>query len=139
MRTAVVAALLLIVPGIAFSLSASQNKDAARGAGVSPFACNGSALTPEERTKHFDQMGPKLISLRKGVRELADGYEFEFPSDPATYRTLVNWVADERLCCPFFDLDVRAEREGGPLTLRVTGREGVKAFIQVDGADWLKK
>jgi len=36
------------------------------------------------------------------------------------------------LCCPFFDIDLRVEKEGGPLWLRLTGREGVKQFIKAD-------
>ena len=105
----------------------------------SPFACNVSALSPAERTRHFDELGPKLRALRTAVRELPDGYELEFPADAPTYRLLTEWAAGERLCCPFFDVDVRSDREGGPLRLRLTGREGVKRFIEADGAEWVKK
>ena len=140
------AAALFLAGGIVLPLFGSQGKAAAGPAGSavegqneSPLACNVTALTPKERTRHFDELGPKLRSLRKGVRELADGYEFEFPSDAATYRLLIEWAAGERVCCPFFDVDVRSTREGGPLLLRLTGRDGVKEFIEVDGAAWLKK
>jgi len=34
---------------------------------------------------------------------------------------------------------VRMEREGGPLLLRVTGREGVKDFIKMDGREWIRQ
>jgi hypothetical protein len=96
------------------------------------------ALTPEIRKRHFEELGPKLIGLRKSVRELADGYEFEFPADEKTYQFLTEWVMQERLCCPFFDLNVRLDREGGPLWLRVTGREGTKDFIRADAAAWIR-
>lgn len=33
-------------------------------------------------------------------------------------------------CCPFFDFDLIVEREGGSMWFRLTGREGVKAFIR---------
>ena len=105
----------------------------------SPFACDRMALTPEVRKRHFEELGPALISLRKSVRELPDGFEFEFPKDEKTYQLLTEWAFQERLCCPFFDLDVRMEREGGPLLLRVTGREGVKDFIKVDGREWIRQ
>ena len=49
------------------------------------------------------------------------------------------WVAGERLCCPFFDIDVHVEREGGSLWLRLTGREGVKQFIRADFVGWMPK
>src|SRR5438477_10673777 len=71
----------------------------------SPFACDRMALTPEVRKRHFEELGPALISLRKSVRELPDGFEFEFPADEKTYQLLTEWAFQERLCCPFFDLD----------------------------------
>jgi hypothetical protein len=73
------------------------------------------------------------------VRELPDGYACEYPGDPATYRLITEWAAGERLCCPFFDVDVHSQREGGSVWVRVTGREGVKDFIKVEGAEWVKK
>jgi hypothetical protein len=105
----------------------------------SPFACNRFALTSAERTRHFQELGPKLRDLRKSVRELDNGYEFEFPSDPATYALLTEWMIQERACCPFFDIALRLDREGGPLWLRLSGRPGTKDFIKVDGADWVKQ
>jgi hypothetical protein len=44
----------------------------------------------------------------------------------------------ERLCCPFFEISLRFERDGGPLWLRLTGREGIKDFIKAEGAAWVK-
>ncbi len=105
----------------------------------SPFACNRLALTPEQRKRHFDELGPKLRSLKKSVQELPNGYEFEFPADPDTVQLVAEWAAGERACCPFFDIDMRLQREGGPLWLALTGREGVKQFIQADGAAWTKR
>src|SRR5437867_7798373 len=105
----------------------------------SPFACDRLALGPKERKRHFDELGPTLRKLKISVRELADGYEFEFPADPKTFQLLAEWVAGERLCCPFFDIEMRAERGGGPLWMRLTGRDGTKQFIQADAPDWIKE
>lgn len=99
---------------------------------VSPFACDRMALDPAARTRHFDELGPMLRKVRKMTRELPDGYEFEFPSDSKTYALLNEWAEGERLCCPFFDIAIRAEREGGAIWLRLTGRDGTKQFIQSD-------
>jgi hypothetical protein len=103
----------------------------------SPFACNRLALTAEQRKRHFDELSPKLLSIKKSVRELSNGYEFEFPSDTSTFQLVAEWVIGERACCPFFDFDMRLEREGGSLWLTLTGRDGVKQFIQADGAAWI--
>jgi hypothetical protein len=103
----------------------------------SPFACDIKALTPEQRRRHFEELGPKLMSLKKSVRELPDGYEFEFPADSDTFALVTEWSIQERACCPFFDIDIRLERDGGPLWLRLTGREGTKDFIKSEAAAWL--
>jgi hypothetical protein len=129
---------------LAFSQSASQLTSAAPASGVaaanheSPFACDRSALNAEQRKRHFEVLGPRLRSLKKGVRELADGYEFEFAGDPATFQLVAEWTAGEHLCCPFFDIDLRLGREAGALWLRLSGREGVKQFIKADLSRWFK-
>jgi hypothetical protein len=97
---------------------------------VSPFACNAFALSPEIRKRHFEELGPALLKLKKSTRELPDGYEFELSADNKTYQLLTEWAFQERLCCPFFDIDLRFDRENGPLWLRLTGRPGTKEFIR---------
>jgi hypothetical protein len=106
---------------------------------TSSFRLRSTALNIEQRKRHFDELGPQLRSLAKGVRELADGYEFEFPADPATFQLVAEWAAGEHLCCPFFDIDLRLEREHGAFWLRLTGREGVKQFIKADFGRWFKQ
>ena len=96
----------------------------------SPFACNAFALSPEVRKRHFEELGPALLKLKKGIRELPDGYELEFLADSKSYQLLTEWAFQERLCCPFFDIDLRFDRENGPLWLRLTGRPGTKEFIK---------
>src|SRR5215471_1350088 len=118
--------------------SAQQNKFAETGKGESPFACDTLALTPEIRRRHFEVLGPKLVSLRTAVRELPNGYEFEFPNNLETYQILSEWAFQESQCCPFFDLNVRLDREHGALVMSATGREGTKAFIQADAARWIQ-
>lgn len=105
----------------------------------SPFACNRLALTSEQRKRHFDELGAKLRSIRKSVRELPNGYEFEFPADTNMFQLVWEWAIGERACCPFFDIDIRLEREGGSLWLGLTGRDGVKQFIQADGASSIRQ
>src|SRR5882724_8100380 len=78
---------------------------------VSPFACNAFALSPEVRKRHFEELGPALLKLKKSTRELPGGYEFELPADNKTYQLLTEWAFQERLCCPFFDIELRLDRE----------------------------
>src|SRR5215510_6500200 len=92
----------------------------------SPLACDRLALSPEARTRHFDELVPQLLAANTGVRELPNGYAFQFPADAKTIQLLAQWAAGEHLCCPFFEIDIRIESEGGPLWLTLTGRDGVK-------------
>jgi hypothetical protein len=103
-----------------------------------PLACDRSALTPEERKRHFNELGPAVRARKKSVRELPNGFAFEFPADRATFLLVSEWAAGEHLCCPFFDIDLRWEPNGGPLWLSLTGRDGVKQFMQAEGSVWLK-
>jgi hypothetical protein len=97
-----------------------------------PFRLQRLALSLEIRKRHFEEIGPALLKLKKRTRELPDGYEFEFRADNKTYQLLMEWTFQERLCCPFFDIDLRFDRENGPLWLRLTGRPGTKAFIKME-------
>ena len=145
MRIIIVSAIAAVMLGgillsqLAFptSTAAQQSELAKTAKKESPFACNRLGLASEQRKRHFEVLGPLLRARKKGVRELPDGFEFEFPSDPATFQLLAEWAGGEHLCCPFFDIDLRLEREDGALLLRLTGRDGVKQFIEADGAAWL--
>jgi hypothetical protein len=140
--------IVSIAIGLAFALSptvvtarASADKPEAGNSTVtqSPFACDRLALDPEARRRHFEELGPALGALKERVRELSNGYEFRFPSDPKTIAMAAEWAAGERLCCPFFDIELRMEREGGPFWMRLTGRKGTKEFIKADAAAWIKQ
>jgi hypothetical protein len=110
--TTLFAVLLTTVIGLSESVGA-QGSLAETKRSESPFACNRLALTPEQRKRHFDELGPKLRSLKKSVRELPNGYEFEFSPDSNTVQLVAEWAVGERACCPFFDIDMRLVREGG--------------------------
>ena len=62
----------------------------------SPFACNAFALSPKTRKRHFEELGPALLKLKKSTRELPDGYEFELPADKETYQLSTEWAFQER-------------------------------------------
>ena len=122
-----ISAIAVVAPAISASAESPAQTEH-----VSPLACNAFALSPEARKRHFEEVGPALLKLKKSTRELPDGYEFELPADKATWQLLTEWVIDERLCCPFLDIELRLGREGGPLWLRLTGRSGTKEFIKED-------
>ena len=127
--------LFFLVSGV--SVAARSQGQTAPTAFESRFACDRLALDPVARKRHFDELAPALAAADRSHRELPDGFEFEFPPDAATVQRVLEFAAGERLCCPFFDIVVRMERERGSVWLRLTGGEGVKQFIKADFARWL--
>jgi hypothetical protein len=95
------------------------------------FYCNIKALQPAERARHHE-LTEKLISVRKEVVETEKGYEFQYSPAEVSLAELAEWVVAEAKCCPFFDFHIDLEREGALLCLRLTGQEGIKAFIRAE-------
>jgi hypothetical protein len=104
---------------------------------AAPFACNLSALSAEQRLQH-SQLAALLRAALVAVRELPDGYEFEFVFDAQTYQALAQITPLEHACCPFFSIALRLE-PGGELLWQLTGREGVKQFLRAEFAGWFKQ
>jgi hypothetical protein len=97
----------------------------------SRFYCNIKALTAEERA-HHKQLSQKLTAARKEIVETEKGYEFQYSPADISLAELADWVGTESKCCPFFDFHIDVEREGKLLCLRLTGEEGIKAFIRAE-------
>lgn len=133
--------LLLALPGAAVGLllqteSVAMNQQSTstqqKKSDAKPlFACNMLALDKEARKRHIEVM-KQLHAATKEVRELSDAYAFRFASDQATLMLVSEFVARERLCCPFFTFEMVVEPEAGPLWLRLKGPEGVKEFIKAE-------
>ncbi|HKO61600.1 MAG TPA: hypothetical protein VJV03_10605 [Pyrinomonadaceae bacterium] len=102
----------------------------------SPFACDMTAIAPQERGAHLATI-EKLFRSVKSIRELSDGYSFQLPNESETLMTAAQFISLECLCCPFFDFGLEVEREGRKLWLTLSGREGVKPFILAEIGDHL--
>jgi hypothetical protein len=95
------------------------------------FYCNVKVLTPAGRAQQ-KLLTQKLIASRTRILEIATGYEFMFHPADVSVAELANWVTTEAKCCPFFDFHIDLEIEGTQACLRLTGDEGIKAFIQTE-------
>lgn len=104
----------------------------------SPIACDMSVLTVPERVAHL-ATSRELFTKVQAIEELADGYEFRLGDDPDAIVKVAEFVALEKRCCPFLNFTIEVEAEGGPMTLRLTGREGVKAFVREEISGLLGK
>lgn len=93
------------------------------------IACTIGALDAREQARRRD-LAARMRAATRQMRELPDGYAFRYPVD--LYLAIAEFIALERRCCPFFRFVLEVEPDGGPLWLRLTGRPGVKAFIQTE-------
>lgn len=97
----------------------------------SKFYCNIKALTPAERA-HHKHLTDWLISVRRATVETDKGYEFQFSPTDVSLAELADWAVAESKCCPFFDFHLDLEQTGTLLCLRLTGGDGIKAFIRTE-------
>ena len=99
----------------------------------SPIACDMSVLSPAQREAHL-KTSRALFSTIKQIEELPDGYGFRLAGPDVIVQT-AEFIELEKLCCPFLNFALEVEAENGSVWLRLTGREGVKAFIreEIDG------
>jgi len=106
------------------------------------LACDMTAIPLTERETHLNTSRILFSDIKK-IRELPDGYEFRLEDDARVLLKATEFISLEKLCCPFLAFRLDIDAEGGPVKLRLTGREGVKAFIreEIDGllglvVDW---
>jgi hypothetical protein len=93
------------------------------------IACDLTAIDASERDQHFLTV-EQLFAAVQYSDELPDGYAFRLPAERLL--DAAHFIANERLCCPFFTFALHLEPNGGPLWLRLTGSAEVKQFIQAE-------
>src|SRR5690242_3726437 len=95
-----------------------------------PLACDLMAIPAQEREAHELLAKQLFFEVVPERHELTDGYAFRFRADQ--YPLLAEFIASERLCCPFFHFTLEVTPAQGPLWLRLMGGEGVKEFIEAE-------
>lgn len=98
------------------------------------FACNLNAIPAEQRDAHI-ALARELFGAVLQMEELLFGYGFRLPNDAAFLTKTAEFIANERLCCPFFGFDLRLEPNNGALWLHITGSDGIKPFILAEFGD----
>jgi hypothetical protein len=95
-----------------------------------PIACNLTAIPDAERPRYF-ALRSEILAAVTSVTELPDGYSLHLPEGRTPLVALAEWIAFERVCCPFlrFRLSVDAE---SPLRLDLLGDDGVKDFLRAE-------
>jgi hypothetical protein len=94
-----------------------------------PLACDMSAIPPAERPEH-QRATRRLVMSAKEIQEGPDGFGFRL--SPDDYETAVQFVARERLCCPFLRFVIEVTPERGGVWLQVHGPPGAAAFLRIE-------
>ena len=94
-----------------------------------PLACEPSALTDEQWERHRELYW-RLRADVEEVRELEDGYAFRHSADGDVLLAIAQFVANERMCCPFFEFEISVGRGGGPVWLRMSGEGEAKRVLE---------
>jgi hypothetical protein len=97
---------------------------------LTSFACDMTAIPAEKRGAHHALIRRLMTEAVEEISELPDGLAFRFPAKE--YDAVAEFVGRERLCCPFLTFALAIAPERGPLTLRLTGADGVKDFIRAE-------
>jgi hypothetical protein len=98
---------------------------------VTGLACDLTALTAHERLEQAETSRRLRVTLT-GIDELADGYAVSLPATGEAIALAARFIDYERRCCPFIQFNLDVVPNGGPVRLRLTGRDGVKQFIQTE-------
>lgn len=94
-----------------------------------PIACDLAALSPEQRVRERALL-LEFKGMVRGAQETDQGYNLAVPADPLVLSRLAEFLALERLCCPFLSFHLSIPAVRGPITLQIEGPPGAKAFLQ---------
>ena len=108
-----------------------MNGEAAPERSEVPVACGRAALTAEQQERQRS-LYRRLREDVWEVKELEEGYAFRHSPDGEILLAIAEFVANERLCCPFLDFALTIERDGGPVWLRMTGKGEAKHVLEAE-------
>lgn len=73
-----------------------------------------------------------IASLKKQIlekKDLKNGYTYKFKGTDSIVDELAEFVKTERLCCDFFDFELKVAGDASSAWLTITGPKGAKDFI----------
>lgn len=94
------------------------------------IACNPGAIDTADRDAH-GVTAQEIFSAAtvQEIKELTNGYGFRLPLETPMLLKTAQFIANERLCCPFFTFTLVV---GEHLWLELTGTSEVKDLIRLE-------
>ena len=96
-----------------------------------PLACNMGVFSPDQRESHI-LTTTKLLESVQSVQEVENGYEFTFPNHTEFISQIAEFIANERLCCPFLNFTLKIISNNEPISLSLTGPIGTQEFLRIE-------
>ena len=96
-----------------------------------PLACNMDVFTPAQREAHI-RNSTELIQAIQNVQGVENGYELLFPNKTEFITQIAEFIANERLCCPFLDFTLKVASDKEPVSFILTGPSGTQEFLRAE-------
>ncbi len=87
-------------------------------------------LTNTALQERLEAIRSEFLVHVKGVEELESGYRYWFEKTSEHLQLLTDFIDFESRCCPFFQFDLSVSPEAEYVSLSLTGRTGVKDFVE---------
>jgi len=87
-------------------------------------------LSEREYAIRGEELAEGLFTAAEEIAELADGYAYRFSGDDDRLQALLEFIAAERRCCPFFTFELIFTPHHGPIWLHLRGSAEIKAFVR---------
>ena len=94
-----------------------------------PLVCNMNVFTKVERARHIGGTR-RLFQSVQAVQAAENGFEFTLRSEGDAVVRIGEFIARERLCCPFLKFTLIIESEAKPISLYLSGPKGTKEFLR---------
>jgi len=94
---------------------------------TTPIACNLTAIPDVARPRYF-AVRAQVLAAVESVAEINDGFALTVSADLVA---LAEWIAFERVCCPFLSFRLAIDGDG-PVRLELGGAEGVTDFLRAE-------
>ena len=96
-----------------------------------PLICNMDVFTAAQRKAHI-QTTTQLVEAVQNIREVENGYGFAFPNETDFISRIAEFIARERLCCPFLKFTLNVVSNSEPVSLSLIGPVGTQEFLRAE-------
>jgi hypothetical protein len=90
-----------------------------------------NVFTPAQREAHI-QTTTQLVEAVRSIQEVENGYEFSFPNETEFISRIAEFIAGERLSCPFLKFTLNVVSNIEPVSLSLVGPVGTQEFLRAE-------